>query len=224
MQTMEYIFILGGLLTLTLVVLASKYPVYSLTRRLKKHNISLTTDELKKLSNFYELSDDFLSQVKEILERDDEVSFVSLADYYRNVGNFDSLNEAMDKVDKSDKQIPINSVIMLLMTNKDVDKALELVGQSYMIMVEKYKEDQFMVDYKAEFEIEYEQSLWLVNDLELITKTVKSAISLCIVSIENKERKNIERELLKSYLNEDFWMTNASGIVLNQELKVATHH
>ena len=37
-----------------------------------------------------------------------------------------------------------------------------------------------------------------------------------------QEAKSIENELLSKYLNEDFWMTNASGIVLNQKLEVST--
>jgi hypothetical protein len=196
------------------------YPVLALQSRFKKFGIVISDEEAKKLTNFYEFTDEFLGEVKDLIDQNEQASFTSLADYYRNAGGFDQLNKALEVVKNSGKDIPLNSVIMLLMTRKDINAALELVGKTYQIDIKGHKEDGFTIDYKAEFKIEFEQSLWLENNLDLITRTIKSSISLCIVSVEEKDAKNIEDQLLKNYLNEDFWMTNASGIVINQELKV----
>jgi len=217
---MEYVFALGGTITLVAVLIAMKYPIYALQKRFKKFDIELSSNEAKKLSNFYSLDNNLLVEIKSIIDIDDSVSIVSLADFYRVHGDFVKLKDAISEVKKSDKSIPINSLILLLMTNKSVKKALELVAQTYKIEVRGLKEEGFTVDYEIEFKIEYEQSLWLVNNLDLITNTVKSTISLCIVSLEEKEKKKIESEIIKNYLNEDFWMANASAVIINQKVKV----
>lgn len=222
MEMIELVFVGGGIIVILAVIVTFIYPVLALQKRFKHFGIDISDEEAKKLTNFYEFTDEFLKEAKDILNQNDQASFTSLADYHRTAGNFDQLDKALDVVRNSGKDIPLNSVIMLLMTKKDINKALELVGKTYKIEIKDHKEDGFSISYKAEFKIEFEQSLWLENDLDLITRTIKSSMSLCIVSTEEKNAKNIENQLLNNYLAEDFWMTNASGIIIKQELKVSS--
>lgn len=220
MEMIEIVFVIGGVLVILAVIATFNYPIYALQKRLKQFDITIENHEAKKLTSFYDFTDDFLNEAKEILSQNDKASFTSLADYHRTVGNFDQLNKALEIVQASGKEIPLNAIIMLLMTKKDINKALELVGKTYEIEIKGYEEEGYVIDYKTKFKIEFEQSLWQENDLDLITRTIKSSISLCVVSTEEKNEKILKEELLKNYLNEDFWMSNASGIVLQQDLRI----
>lgn len=220
MGSLIYILIVIGVLCILALILSLVHPIVTAKLKAKKFGISVNWKEAKSLSNFYDLNEEFLQNVGEIISKDPSVSIITLADFYRGEGDFGSLRKDFETARASGKDVSFNTIILLNLANKDINEALSNIDKTYELEIVGISENDVQVDYKTEFKIEFERSFWVTPDLKLLKEVIESRIKLALSNSDVKAEEDAANYIMENYLDQDFWRVATSGEVITQELVI----
>ncbi|MEQ6122059.1 hypothetical protein [Reichenbachiella sp. MALMAid0571] len=208
-----------SLLVLVVFLVVILTPIIKTQLKARKLGVNITLKEAHALSNIPELPNEFLNTAADLRKIDRNVYLGSLVDYHIAGGNLSKLKDGLERIKSSGKEVSFNTLLLLNLAKKDVQEAIDNIDKVYEIDVREVEENGIKVNYHGEFKIDFQDSFWVIPDLEEIKENLKNKIELALLSADTSD-KGLEEFITQKYLNKSFWRDQSHAIILNQKIEI----
>lgn len=211
--------ILVSLLVLFVFLIVIFTPIVKAQLKARKLGVNISLKEAHALSSIPELPHEFLNTAADLRKIDRTVYMGSLVDYHVAGGDLSKLKDGLERIKSSGKEVSFNTLLLLNLAKKDIQEALDNIDKVYKVDVKDIEENGIKVNYYGEFKIDFQDSFWVIPDLEEIKESLKSKIILALLSADPDD-KQLGEFITRKYLNKSFWRDQSHAIILHQEIEI----
>ena len=220
---MDIVLIILSVAVLFALALAgtSLYDIFLAWKKAKSYGMSLNFEEVRSLTKFYKLEDQFLKSCAEFKALDPSISVRDIVRHHMADGDTLALLENWKEVLKKGTDISFKSVVLLHLAGKNISESIDNLSRIYEIRVANINEKELSVDYCCHFKIKPESANWVVIDYNKFSEIIREKIVLALLTGDISDYEMLSEFIKKEYLNDQFWDELCHGIVVKQEITIS---